>query len=202
MLAYRGSSWGYDGENRLAAVNLPGGTVTTLYDPAGRLRQVGASSTTQFLYDGDTLIGEYEASGGALIARHVPGVARYDGAGTKRWHHADAQGSVIATSDASGNAVTINQYGPFGEPGLLYAGRNQGRIRYTGQAMLTEAGEATGINQILYDYNARIYAPKLGRFLQTDPIGTADGSNLYAYVGNDPINLTDPSGLPSDLAVI
>jgi hypothetical protein len=39
-----------------------------------------------------------------------------------------------------------------------------------------------------------MYSPALGRFLQPDPIGYAGGSNLYAYVGNDPVNLTDPHG--------
>ncbi len=44
-------------------------------------------------------------------------------------------------------------------------------------------------------YKARIYSPTLGRFLQTDPIGYADGLNWYNYVGSDPVNATDPSGL-------
>ena len=38
----------------------------------------------------------------------------------------------------------------------------------------------------------------LGRFLQVDPAGTAGGVNLYAYVGNDPLNLLDPYGLAPD----
>ncbi|WP_341647112.1 toxin C-terminal domain-containing protein [Thauera sp. SDU_THAU2] len=62
-----------------------------------------------------------------------------------------------------------------------------GRLRYTGQQLLD------GLN--LYYYKARFYSPAIGRFLQTDPIGTADDLNLYAYVGNNPINFNDPTGL-------
>jgi hypothetical protein len=42
---------------------------------------------------------------------------------------------------------------------------------------------------------ARIYDPKLGRFLQPEPIGYDDGMNMYAYVGGDPVNMADPSGI-------
>jgi RHS repeat-associated protein len=47
----------------------------------------------------------------------------------------------------------------------------------------------------LYHMGARYYDPKLGRWLSEDPAGISGGMNLYSYVGNDPVNARDPSGL-------
>ncbi len=45
----------------------------------------------------------------------------------------------------------------------------------------------------------RYYDPAIGRFLQRDPIGIDGGLNVYAYVGNSPTSLVDPSGLFLDI---
>jgi RHS repeat-associated protein len=50
----------------------------------------------------------------------------------------------------------------------------------------------------LYYYRARWYDPELGTFLETDPIGSLDYVNLYAYVGAEPGNGTDSTGMAED----
>jgi RHS repeat-associated protein len=192
----------YDVENRLiAAQNTAWGASTYLYDPLGQRKQkvVGVNTAmpvaTDFVLAGGAEIADYyETSatwrltvrgvGGLPLVTVVPG-----GAGSEEivYVHHDLKGSTVALTEAGSNGpAEIYTYSDYGAPqsGSWLA------YQYAGYRYDSETG--------LYYMPARSYSPALGRFLQADPSGFGGGFNLYAYTGNDPVNLTDSTGLCPD----
>jgi RHS repeat-associated protein len=179
-----GVSYTYGIENTMTT----GSSATFLYDAFGRL--ANSTGSGRFDYDGDQIVSE-TTTAGSLVRRYVfgPGMDEplvwYEGTGTgsKRYFDTDEHGSVIRVTDGSGATLNLNTYDEYGVPGST----NSGRFQYTGQAWMPEVG--------LYYYKARMYSPQLGRFMQPDPIGYVNGPNIYNYVGSDPVNRSDSSGM-------
>ena len=110
-------------------------------------------------------------------------LAGNEGASSGAWATTKARSAT--SSNNSGAVVDHRKFDSFGKMTSESAPATDFIFGYTGQAL----DKATG----LYDYWHRWYDPTPGRFLSEDP--AASDANLYRYVGNNPLNATDPTGL-------
>jgi RHS repeat-associated protein len=168
-----------------------------------------------YLYDEDgSLLGEY-GMGGAQSAGQsqyiylptaqgpIPMAAEID----NRLYaiHTDHLGTPRRLTQADGQAAWQWAYSAYGDEAPTLGAKRftnettnpttgatniapvRFNLRYPGQYFDEESG-------LHYNY-FRSYDPKTGRYTQSDPIGLQGGWNRYAYVGGNPLSLTDPKGL-------
>jgi len=161
-------SFGYDGLDNRYQQTANGQTTTYLLDQAASLSQILYDGTASYYY------------GLGRIAQQKDGVTDY--------FLTDALGSVRQLSDTNGSMTFRQSFDPFGNM-LGQSGQGGSNYGYAG-----EWTDASGLQYL----RARYYSPEQGRFLTRDPfsgfLNQPSTLNAYAYVTNNPILLTDPSG--------
>ena len=167
------ASYGYDSQNRRIRKTANGRTVYYHYDLDNQL-------LAETLADG-TPLREYVYLDGEPLAVRVheinPGMYFYVN---------DHLGTPQQLMNLSREVAWKAAYLPFGAA-QIRVGTITNNLRFPGQYYDAETG-------LHYNWN-RYYNPAIGRYISADPIGLEGGLNLYAYVGNDPINVIDPEGL-------
>ena len=180
------NSFVWNARNQLASVNS--GASTFQYDAFGRRTSKSLSgTTTSFLYDGLNPVQELQGSTVAadLLSGGLDEVFLRTESSGLRSFLTDRLGSTLALADSSGIPQTQYGYEPFGKPS------NSGQTSTNSFEFTGKEFDASG----LYYYRARFYHPVFQRFLSEDPLGFDGGDvNLYAFVGNNPINNRDPMG--------
>ncbi|PPK76059.1 putative repeat protein (TIGR02543 family)/RHS repeat-associated protein [Methylobacter tundripaludum] len=189
---------------RIATTNtITAQTTSYGYDALGqRISKTNAGNTTQFFYDEQGhLTGEYDASGqliqeiiwlGDLPVAVLKPATNSAATPDIYYIHADHLGTPRKITRPNDNRVvwsweseafgnSLPDQNPAGLGDFVF------NLRFPGQYYDQETG--------LYYNMARYYNPRTGGYDQSDPIGLAGGINTYAYVRNNPVNLTDPSGL-------
>jgi RHS repeat-associated protein len=200
-----GITWTYTYNNKnqmTTAVDVQNGTtlasVTYVYDALGnRIEEdvTGSnlpSQVTRFAYDGQNVWADLDGSNNLLVRRiflnTVDSVtARISASGTVAWYLPDRLGSINVITDATGDVIDRITYDGYGNILSETNPSASDRYLFTGR----EFDRVTGL-----EYNrARYYDPTTGRWTTEDPLGLAVGPNPYVYVGNNPTNAMDPSGM-------
>jgi RHS repeat-associated protein len=205
-----GETYGYDANGNMTSRTEGGLTYTQTFDAENRLISVLVSSqTTQFIYDGDGNLvkkikpdgsktiyvgGIYEVdknSGGTVVntKTYYPAAGAMRNGSTLYYVLKDHLGSASVVTNTSGTIVGEDRFYPFGETRFTTGTMFTDKL-YTGQREITGLG--------IYDYQARYYSPKLGRFLSPDTIipefADPQSWNRFSYAANNPIRYNDPDG--------
>ena len=183
----------YNALNQLTQTLTKNSKVSFTYDAEGlRTSKTVNGEKTVFVWDGDQLVMELSESG-KVQKRYIHGndlVYADKGTDTeKQYYVTDLHGNVVQLTDENGKVIKTYGYDSFGNE-VKPDSKDENPFRYCGEYYDKETEE-------IY-LRARYYQPNVGRFLTRDTYtGEEDepeSLHLYAYCGNDGVNMVDPSG--------
>jgi RHS repeat-associated protein len=186
----------WDAKDRLVAVNAGNQRTEFKYDGMSRMvsiRQLTNSIETSFrrLVWCENAVCEERNAAGAVTKRFFEqGMKVESGPNAGSYFYTrDHLGSIRELTDGTGAIRARYAYDPYGRSTRL-TGDMEADFGFTGMFWAAETGLALT--------RFRFYDAELGRWLSRDPLDNAEereGPNLYAYVGANPVNMTDPLGL-------
>lgn len=192
MNGIRDLSAAYDAADRLVSLTASSKISSFAYNLMGGRSRIIQDSVTRNLHSDlqNRLLFESDDVG-TVVAIYI-----YDGLrplvmlrdGEVFFYHYDQRGSTVALTDSAGDLAASYVYSPFGRI-LNRSGQAANPFTWLGALGVMDDGDN------IYFMRNRHYDALSGRFLQQDPVGFDGGTNLYAYVGNNPINVVDPLGL-------
>jgi RHS repeat-associated protein len=192
------TTYTYDYQNQLTNVEANGVMVATYtYNALGQRIGIKDNGTqTWTVYNGNSADANPYAdfsSSGSLQTRYLDGLAvdqilgQTSSSGSTEWYLTDQLGSVVAIASTSAVLDQIT-YDPFGNIVTQTNATDAVRFGFAGM-------EFDSVTGLYYDH-ARYYDAAIGRFTSQDPKSFSAGdTNLYRYVGNDPTERVDSSGL-------
>jgi RHS repeat-associated protein len=173
----------YTPTNALQSITTGGSATAMTYNSSGNNARV-TSGGTSYILGPEGIAGQFSTSTNSRFVHDPSGtLVAENTASTSYYYLFDGQGSVIGLVNSSGTLVDTYSYDPYGVV-RTHTGTVANPFGY-----IAGYTDTTG----LVKFGARYYDPTSGRFTQPDPSGQE--SNLYAYVGCNPVNAVDPSGL-------
>jgi RHS repeat-associated protein len=218
LLESGGSTYTYTGSGELASKTTGAFLTAYQYDVLGNLKHVTLPSGKQIDYviDGQNRRIGKKVNGvlvqGFLYQGRLNPIAELDGANNVVSRFVYASWSNVPDYMIKGGTTYRIVTDHLGSPRLVVNttdGTIAQRLAYDefGNMLLDNnpgfqpfgfAGGLYDLDTRLVRFGARDYDAEAGRWTAKEPLGFAGGdSNLYAYVGNDPVNFVDPSGLQS-----
>ncbi len=192
-----GQTYTWDAENELTTITYTGGATSNFtYDALGRRLSIieknsggSVTSTKQFVWVGRWITEERDASNAVTKRFFAQGEQI---SGTNYYYTRDHLGSIREMVSYSGTTPTIQaryDYDPYGRATPVGTVLIPSDYQYAGYY----EHATSGLNLTLF----RAYDPNTAKWLSRDPIEERGGVNIYGYVRNDPLNLTDELGLIS-----